>query len=457
LQLLLPGVSIFLVRACGIEPSGGQRRKAAPAALHFASDTAESIGSIRALLKDVDDMEDMACMEDYVQQSQCVLLFLSKGYFASASCQKELDCTFKANKPVVVVVEKDLQRGAMPLEVLRDKCDHKRPLLTQKIFDESEIVGWYRIAVFQQLTLKFISQAMLHATPAYSHLPQAPALYSKGELLQRRIVFEPPVTLYASPHNPGAAKLGEELHAQHPGLRITLTTPKVLQASADPRSISEKFGWRSRVPSSELLLLHRPSALKKSFESLGKSASTGEASQMLLYLNHNTFSNGSAAESLAAEVRRALHLGMPIVLAHENDRQSGRAGCMFERFFITTPHDLIEAGLYRKIATPCHPDPYRSTSMALLATVAGGHSEGYNLYQRAWAWLVPTHTKQLGAREDSSEVDGGGSFKCRGSEERADVASMFSSQPLRRRGSVSELKDLAVKQACNANLGAVIV
>ena len=42
-----------------------------------------------------------------------------------------------------------------------------------------------------------------------------------------------------------------------------------------------------------------------------------------------------------------------IVMAHENDPEKG--GCIFARFFETTPQELIADGLYRDMAHPFFP------------------------------------------------------------------------------------------------------
>ena len=56
-------------------------------------------------------------------------------------------------------------------------------------------------------------------------------------------------------------------------------------------------------------------------------------------------------------------------MIHENDVQ--RDGCEFEHFFVTTPQDLIDAGLYTSIALAFHPTPHREVSLALAAKSLG--------------------------------------------------------------------------------------
>ena len=84
---------------------------------------------------------------------------------------------------------------------------------------------------------------------------------------------------------------------------------------------------------------------------------------MCLYLNASTFvtsdgdfrgkflallDNPSAGAHLAAEVKEARESGISMVMLHEND--PARGGCAFDRFFYSTPDELIDAGLFNDIA-----------------------------------------------------------------------------------------------------------
>ena len=58
---------------------------------------------------------------------------------------------------------------------------------------------------------------------------------------------------------------------------------------------------------------------------------------------------------------------MPIVISHEHHTKRG--GCEFDRFFATTPPDLIAIGLYKKLAIACYEaDEDRRGSMAMVRT-----------------------------------------------------------------------------------------
>eukprot|EP00966_Prymnesium_polylepis_P191964 4448524-Prymnesium_polylepis.2 len=93
-------------------------------------------------------------------------------------------------------------------------------------------------------------------------------------------------------------------------------------------------------------------------------------SHFLLYLNRHTFGE-SEGELLAREIRSAWDAKLNIVLLHEKD--PARGGCEFNTFFLTTPHNLIEEGLYRQqLATPFEADEaHRKVSRSLLAKALG--------------------------------------------------------------------------------------
>ena len=38
---------------------------------------------------DVDDLEDIGALEEYIEKSQSIMIFVSKGYFLSKNCLRE--------------------------------------------------------------------------------------------------------------------------------------------------------------------------------------------------------------------------------------------------------------------------------------------------------------------------------------------------------------------------------
>ena len=79
-----------------------------------------------------------------------------------------------------------------------------------------------------------------------------------------------------------------------------------------------------------------------------------DATHYLLYLNERTFLH-EVGDALAEEVRSVMDAGMPIIMLHENDPREGRDGCEFGTFFRTCPEDIIQSGLFSKLAIAALP------------------------------------------------------------------------------------------------------
>ena len=69
------------------------------------------------------------------------------------------------------------------------------------------------------------------------------------------------------------------------------------------------------------------------------------------------------------QVRAARAAGIRVILAHECDPALG--GCEFSSLFQATPQDLIDNGLYARIAVAFYTGQHRAVSMCLLARELG--------------------------------------------------------------------------------------
>ena len=265
---------------------------------------------------------------------------------------------------------------------LRDECAASTTAGATYVFDsEWPLIVWHRVADFQLVTIKSVARAAVHAMPPYASLP-APDVYITDEIGRQKLRFREAVVLYVSAYNPGAATLAHELHAAYGryGFKLSHQLPK----SFAPWSIEGGGGGvdAPASPAKQVSPLMRTlsrtqtftnEAIGKSMRTIGLSQGVGKATHMLLYLRHDTFV-GETGRELAHEVRQAFAHALPIVLVHE--MCPNRHGCAFDRFFRTTPGDLLDEGLYRKIAVACHPAPYRKTSLALVARACGARSVG---------------------------------------------------------------------------------
>eukprot|EP00964_Phaeocystis_antarctica_P159997 scaffold131300_cov63-Phaeocystis_antarctica.AAC.1 len=94
-----------------------------------------------------------------VKQSQSMLFFLSKGYFFSANCKKEIAATLAHSNPIMLLHETDSNRGGAPMDQLLADCpDDWR----EEIFKACRpIIPWLRVKDFKIVTLKMIVSSML--------------------------------------------------------------------------------------------------------------------------------------------------------------------------------------------------------------------------------------------------------------------------------------------------------
>ena len=330
----------------------------------------------------------------YIDASQCILIFLSKGYFYSVNCNRELVATITSKLPVCLVHEADADKGGATLEALKEEC---RPEYQEAVFNGPRPAPtiWHRVLEFQLTSLKSIAAQTLHATTTYED--EIPNLYMRGEITSIPTGFDQEVVLFCSSANPGARAMGDELSRALSGKKLLITTAVPPSLSSQGAKTATRF--QDILDIAELLRDDLDNApAEQRVQSRGEPAETGlaatskkkasswakvrasamsspdastpdvAATHMLLYLRSDTFV-GLAGVRLARQVRLARRQGFPIVMLHEND--VARGGCIFGRFFQTTPSDLIADGLYKTIATAMHSGPHREVSHALAARALG--------------------------------------------------------------------------------------
>ena len=254
-------------------------------------------------------------------------------------------------------------------------------------------IMWHRLPDFQLIALKSIAEQALR----HSHGEEEVSLYIPGELLRQRLVTARPIVLYHSRCNPGAAAFAREVQMMYKVVQITDDPSCLPRSMAVPELVEEEMATAHSAPTHFLLCkaltleprwglsthgatvsnhCNRQSG-RYSVQSMHSSfvcpmgADGTFRSLTILYdpcatdLNVDTFV-GEEGKRLANEVRAAMEGELPIIMPHEID--PARGGCPFERFFSTTPADLIRNGLYKKLALPCFPgEQDRKGSMAIIA------------------------------------------------------------------------------------------
>jgi hypothetical protein len=400
---------------------------------------------------DVDDLEDIGALERYVDESMIILVFLSRGYFCSRNCLREIKACMARGKPLLLVLETNETKGGLTLDEAREECpDELREYVFGPEGSRRRVIPWHRITVFQLCTLKEIVREVLLHTPLYAGEPNL-TVYLDSDVDIEMLKFSKPMLLYTSPNNPGCADAAKELtmHFSEADLKATQRVPAGLLGDAKPGrppagagtavvmpvdagaidlelrrdSFGENGSAASPQPRASVLL--RQASYRDSADAnaacLSFDGASGQNSArpippawrrrsseqddlssrkqiFVLYLNNQTFV-GKLGAVLAAEVARALECKASIVMLHENDRQKG--GCEFSYFFNTTPRELITAGLYAPIALGLYPAPHRDVSLALVAQALGAGKK--SRIRPSW---TRTDTARGGQRPSSGEGDG---------------------------------------------------
>ena len=294
---------------------------------------------------DVDNLKEVGKLEAHIGESALILLLLSKGYFQSKNCMREVLAAVRKQKPVLLVHCDNVKKGGASLDDLRHECPRQE--LRTAIFDRDvPFVPWKSLSdQFNYLSLKIIAQRTLQINleslhsrrpstdgevpaalgdergPKGAEHKEGSASKATREILQlcRRDEcmpgeeFELPrstVVLFCSGHNAGAKSIGDEL----------------VQSVRELQLASEESFLKCRL-----------------------------ATHFLLVLDRRTFTDDEEADDqdeaveLVNECRLALARKVPFVLVHVMD---GDDGCAFDRFFHVVPRDLLTAGIFKDVATP---------------------------------------------------------------------------------------------------------
>lgn len=262
---------------------------------------------------DVDSLEDISRLEESIQDSAAVLVFLSDGYFRSANCRRELYAALASAKPIIAVREVDKGKGGATVEELKAECHlhcidespagypaYRGPEESIARVFAVEPIEWVRLGAYQLETLKAITLRMLGHSRYYRHrgghaLAAGLRVANSGECPPHGFVAQH--TLLVSRVNPGARLVaGEVAGASTEG------------GGALPVAVKEAEAADLAAGSQSLLLL----------------------------LNNQTFCEDKMA--LASLLVRAREAGCPVVLLWEQDPDCG--GCPFHIFKERTPLEL---------------------------------------------------------------------------------------------------------------------
>ena len=358
---------------------------------------------------------------EFVDRSELILVFCSRGYADSPNCMRELLRAIFDEKPLIALLEPEAKHGGMThkeisgamdvassnfrrwgLSSEMDEWGMSPPLpyaLAAALLESATSIEWNRIGAFQDVTLRLIAKALLRLSAGTRPWSASTDVYVQSEVARQTPVWKAPAPgyrahIYVSRHNLGAVYLMREL-AGKLGVDYVMPTrqsyafsPGAAEDSPSPRHVG------ARIPlfaSSSITTLR-------------------ECHHMLVDLDERTWTSGHASELFAAEVKEAMERKVHLLLAHEmvSMGQEGRHPCEFESFFRcdrgSTPANLLQAGIYNEIAVALRGGEWREVSMVLLtnAIIQGVGDEGLNLQQ----WLRQLRRSTPSGRSSSSVREG---------------------------------------------------
>ena len=150
---------------------------------------------------DVDDLDDVTRIEQYVRASDVTLIVLTDAYLSSRNCRRELVAAIASAKPLVVLLESDPDRGKTGPIALRSELDsldadglpqaqHDAAVRLIELVERADVnaelpaaVEWHREPHLRNGALKWIAAHITHAQPA-----EAPRIESLDDV---RIGGEP--------------------------------------------------------------------------------------------------------------------------------------------------------------------------------------------------------------------------------------------------------------------------
>ena len=349
---------------------------------------------------DLDDLEDVSLLEDYVQSSRTVVVFLSgslesdgsekSDYMASENCLRELRAAKAHHRRIVLVVEQDRNHGGVSLETHKRACPQDLQFLFEPSSSEHAdvvCVPWRRGKHFQAFSMRKIMQAVLceearrHASDILHQL-DVTQVRAKPQSMSRTVRLalkdrsggqsggqSDEQHLYVSKHNVKAELFLEELQAA-----AGQTGPQV---SRDEQNIlrAEKF---------------------------------------LVYLTLDAFEvDSDHGQHLVEEISQFLDREdslQHMILVHETRTERNGVGA-FGRIIGCTPQKLLDLNIYTKIAIPMYGDDHLDVGLSLvLAAIsdAGSKAQRQQLWSRipiSWStWPVSKRAK-TNAPNGGKELD----------------------------------------------------
>ena len=364
---------------------------------------------------DVDSLDDVDRLEEYIAQSAVIVIFYSEGYFRSKNCRREFYKAVELKKPIIVLYD----GGVNVVEEMKEECqtqctnDESRKestsvsdlldILTGSAPGENsdEPICWLKEGSFSVESLKLVFLRVFRNLPFYQDNSRRRQL-DKGLYLPSDVDSVPlssSVQLLYCEENVGAFELAKEIEAKCPHKIIIASAVVKEEQMAEENSVKSVLdvfpitGTFPVVKSDDLedglsvrrtVRIDEVDSLINAKEARDLSGylvdivADSQKQVLLLYLNKNTFGDGGDNDAVVVKVvKAAKQRGVDIILVHEKDVD--KDGChQFNYIYDHTPQELNDHPfkIYKDIAIPLYSrNEYRKISLQLILQNIGGEDK----------------------------------------------------------------------------------
>jgi len=208
-----------------------------------------------SIFLDTDDLKDIGALEEYIDQSRLIMVFVSKGYFLSRNCLRELNHAVASHKAIALMY--DPVRGGATLDDIYSK---EVPTHLQHIFKGRDMITWHRIKEFQQISLKLLATQIVAACELGRSRKQLKAhksgkwqrdknlLYIPGEISSRKLTLIHRTVIYTSVNNPGHTRFrAGGLAPPLTGVPLPLCAANLRPCSAHARAHQKTLSLAAKI------------------------------------------------------------------------------------------------------------------------------------------------------------------------------------------------------------------
>jgi hypothetical protein len=341
------------------------------------------------LFLDVENLTNIGALEQLIESSDSVLVFLSAGYFERWNCLREVNEAIAQEKDIILLRESAKMHGGGHMQLIMDEIEMQKALFANfaaankssgkessidikaSLFgSDSPVLMWHRVLELKRVTLKMICQRVLQQQGRESDLT------IPGELTPDQVQLPP-------------LEADQDYHiclpqaAGRAGGFVNELTPVLVQLDGQATDLG-------RRPS----LSRRPSMRKENMSSSLKIGICGQhdctlqnTSNMLFLLGSDVFSN----EPLLQELRQALVQGVNVITMHLKDE-----GEEFDTFIGACPTDLKTGNIEYKGQEFVCPGLFEGLAVDWFST----SSE----YQPVCAMLMMKQLRQKGLAPGGSDI-----------------------------------------------------